>query len=152
MLIDNSADTWRHELMDFAKQVKSSLASADEQEQYLRQTRSSRFNKPFPRRSTSSVSNALFDDNDEQHISKRLLHRRISLRNPQLKPIKQKSNNEKTESESTPNDENQDPGIWVIRFRCHGACFFITTFFAVDSDSLLYSTNGQHIRSTRMAG
>lgn len=102
--------------MDFAKQVKSSLVSADEQEQYLRQTRSSRFNKPFPRRSTSSVSTAVFDDNDEQYISKRLLQRRISSRYQQPKATKQKPNNEKPEPESTPNDDNQDPGIWVIRF------------------------------------
>lgn len=111
----NSADAWRHELMDLAQQVKSTLVAAGEQEQYLRQTRLSRIHKPFPRRSNSSVSSALFDDNDEQYISKRLLHRRISTNQLPPKINKPKPTNEKSETEPTSNDENQDAGIWVIR-------------------------------------
>jgi hypothetical protein len=100
--------------MELAQQVKSSLILADEQEQYLRQSRSSRLNKHRYKRNNSSTSSYNFEEKDEQTISKRLLNRRGSPRHQRSKVTKPKTNNEKTEQEQTNNDENQDPGIWVI--------------------------------------
>ncbi len=104
--------------MDLAQQVKCSLLSTDEQEQYLRQIRLSRLNKYQPKRTNSLASTTIFEDNEEQNISKRLLTQRRT--NPryqqQSKILKSKSMNEKSEVEQTTNDETQDPGIWVIRF------------------------------------
>lgn len=127
--------------MELAQEVKSSLVSADEQEQYLRQIRSSRFSKHYPKRSNSSVSSYLFDDNEEQNVSKRLLQRRASSRHQNSKVIKSKPTNEKSEAEQTSNDENQDAGIWVIPLLLRPNSFK-TTFFSVNSNSLLYFTNG----------
>ncbi len=102
--------------MELAQQVKSSFLPADEQESYFRQSRLSRLNKYYPKRSNSSVSNAVVEDNDEQNISKRLLHQRANPRYQQPKEKKPKPANDKSEVESTNNDENQDPGIWVSDF------------------------------------
>lgn len=113
--------------MDLAQQVKSSLSPADDQEQYLRQSRLSRSNKRPHKRSKSSASCYNFEENDEQNISKRILQRRASQRSQRSKPTKTKSTNEKTEQEQTNNDENQDPGIWVldIDFICNKERKFI---------------------------
>lgn len=102
--------------MELAQQVKSSLTPNDEQEQYLRQSRSSRLHRYGNKRSTSSASCYNFEDNDEQNVTKRVLHRRASQRHQRVKVTKSKSINEKPEQEQTNNnnDENQDPGIWVI--------------------------------------
>jgi hypothetical protein len=98
--------------MELAQQVKSSLTSNDEQEQYFRQSRLSRLNKYRPKRSDSTTSTYNFEENNEQNISKRLLYRRASPHHQRSKVTKSKPTNEKPEQEQ--NDENQDPGIWVI--------------------------------------
>jgi hypothetical protein len=102
--------------MELAQQVKSSLISADEQEQYLRQSRLSRLNKYRHKRTNSITSNYNFEENDEQNVSKRLLYRNVSPRFQRSKITKSKLNNEKSEQEQATKDENQDPGIWVIDF------------------------------------
>jgi hypothetical protein len=103
--------------MELAQQVKSCLVPADEREQQSRQSRLSRLNKYHCKRSNSSSSSYNFEENDEQNISKRLLYRRTNPRYQRSKITKSKSTNEKSEPEQTTiNDENQDPGIWVIEF------------------------------------
>lgn len=113
LFTDNSADAWRHELTDLANQIKTSLMPAEEKEQYLRQSRSSRLNTYPPKRSSSSASNFNVDVNDDQNVSKRLLQRRPSQRSQRPQTTKGKPAGEKADQEQTANDENQDPGIWV---------------------------------------
>ena len=102
--------------MELAQQVKSSFIPVDESEQYFRHSRSPRLNRYFPKRSTSSVSSAIVEDNDEQNISKRLFHQRTNPRYQQAKEKKPKPVSDKSEIESTNTDDNQDPGIWVSHF------------------------------------
>ena len=111
--IDNSADAWRQELMELAQQVKSSLTSADEQEQYYRQSRSTHLNKVRPKRSNSSASNYNSEENGEHYVSKRLLRKRTGLQHQRSLVNKPKITNDKSEQEQSTNDENQDAGIWV---------------------------------------
>ena len=100
--------------MDLAQQIKSSLTTGDEQEQYLRQSRSARLNNSVTKRSCSSASGFAFDTNDEQNVSKRLLQRRASQRSQRPQTSKAKPTTAKADQEQTPlSDENQDPGIWV---------------------------------------
>ncbi|UJR25893.1 hypothetical protein I4U23_007241 [Adineta vaga] len=116
----NSADAWRHELMDLAQQIKSSLSTTDEQDPYSRQSRSARLNKSISKRSCSSATSFNFDTNDEQNISKRLLQRRASQRSQRPQTSKPKTPTGKTDQEQTSsNDENQDPGIWLIPILCY---------------------------------
>ncbi|CAF0858042.1 unnamed protein product [Adineta ricciae] len=116
----NSADAWRHELMDLAQQIKSSLTTGDEQEQYLRQSRSARLNNSITKRSCSSASGFGFDTNDEQNVSKRLLQRRASQRSQRPQTSKVKPGTGKADQEQASlNDENQDPGIWLIPILCY---------------------------------
>jgi hypothetical protein len=127
--------------MELAQQVKSSFIPVDDQESYFRQLRSSRLNKYNPKRSSSSVSSTVVEENDEQNISKRLLYHRTNPRYQQSKEKKPKPINDKSEVESTNNDENQDPGIWVIDLLLRFHCSQTISFVLVNSNSLLYFTN-----------
>jgi len=129
--------------MELAQQVKTSLTPADEREQYSGQSRLSRLNKYYRKRSNSSSSGYNFDETDEQNVSKRLLYRRTNPRYQRSKITKSKSTNEKSEPEQTTNDENHDPGIWVIdSFSCNQNFSFLKNiFYSVNSNSLLCFTN-----------
>ena len=87
--------------MGLAQQVQSSLVPLNEPRLTQRRSKS---------RSSSSLSNHRSEDNNEQNISKRLLSRRYQ----RLYSTKPKISIDKTEQESSTNNENQDPGIWVI--------------------------------------
>jgi hypothetical protein len=109
--IDNTADTWRQELMGLAQQVQASLIPTDESQH----SRLSRLHHHHhAKRSRSSISSYHPDEKDEQNISKRLLNRRASARYPRSQLTKSKISNDKNEQESSVNNENQDAGIWVI--------------------------------------
>ncbi|CAF0800548.1 unnamed protein product [Rotaria sp. Silwood1] len=114
----NVSDAWRQQLMELAQQVKTSLTSADEQEQYMRSSRSARLSKHRYRRSCTAVSNCNVEENDEQNISKKLLNRHASPRYQSPRLTKSKPN-EKSEQEQSTNDENQDSGIWLIPILCY---------------------------------
>jgi len=111
VFLDNSADAWRHELIELAQQIKSSLVYHDEQEQNIRSSRCSKKGRTWPKRSSSSISNYATEDNNEAKISKRLLIRHASQHQQRPKEDKSKTKNDK--SEQATNEENQDPGIWV---------------------------------------
>jgi hypothetical protein len=112
-ILDNAADNWRQELMGLAQQVQSSLLSLDE-------SRSTRISHQRPKRSDGSLSTShseVHTNNDEQFISKRLLHRRASARHPDvLKPRISLDENLPT--------KNQDPGIWVKIYIFEGEKLF----------------------------
>jgi hypothetical protein len=102
--LDNTADAWRRELMGLAQQVQSSLVPPHHE------------HRP-KRRSSSSLSTYHLEDNDEQNISKRLLHRRPSACHRRSYTTKPKISIDKNEQELSTNNENQDPGIWVISIK-----------------------------------
>jgi hypothetical protein len=108
--LDNTTDIWRQELMGLAQRVQLSLLPLD----VLQQSRSARLIQSNPKRATSSKSTSYSIENNEENISKRLLSRRANSRYKHSyipKPIIAINENEQ---ESSTNNKDQDPGIWVI--------------------------------------
>ena len=112
IIIGNSSEVWRQELMEMAQQVKSSLTLANQRQQYCHSPRSSRLNKHRCKRMSSSLSRCNYEEDDEKVPSKRLLYRRTSHRSP----TPRSKCDEKSEHEQTAHDNYQDSGIWVIYF------------------------------------
>ncbi len=106
--IDNTADIWRQELMGLAQQVQSSLLPLDDLQQQSRLT-PSRF-----KRINNSLSTSHLEENSDENISKRLLNRRGSAHYQHSSIPKSRLSMNENEQESSTNNKNQDPGIWVI--------------------------------------
>jgi hypothetical protein len=96
--------------MGLAQQIQSSLQPLDE----LQQSRSPRLIRHRPRRISSSTSSSHLEENGEENISKRLLSRRANARYQHSYTPKPKIVIDENEQESSTNNKNQDPGIWVI--------------------------------------
>lgn len=100
--LDNTADTWRQELMGLAQQVQSSLGPIQP----------SRSNQLRSRRISSAISS--LEDNNEQNISKRLLNRRPVTRYAPSYTFRSQLAIDENEEATSNGSKTEDAGIWVI--------------------------------------